>query len=144
MKALLLSIILFICLNSDGLCQIATDAAKVKLDYSLRLKLKEIDQYVHRVDSIKLLMVNDMVGEMTNGGTIEEYVFYADSLSKTVIKRISKMINVPHPETSTMYYRNNQVIYLKTIFDQFSAKPKFTESYYDRAKMIYASKRHPI
>jgi hypothetical protein len=141
MKSLILIfvsvLLLILTLTSNVFCQATENKTWVPLDPSLQSNLNNIDKYVKKIDSSKLILVSSHVGEMTNGGTTEDYQYNIDSSNTSVVKIIEKTINVKHPESSTNYYQNRQLVYSKVINDPAALKPTVNEIYYKNGKILY-------
>jgi hypothetical protein len=129
---------LFVLCVFRAFCQVTENKTQVALDPSLQLKLNEIDIYVKKIDSGKLFLISGREGEMTNGGITEDYQYSIDSLNTSVLKIIEKTINVKHPESSTIYYQNHQIVYSKTINDATASKSTSSETYYKNGKILYS------
>jgi hypothetical protein len=91
----------------SAFCQESKNAPGHQPPDSVKLKIKQIDDYVLTVDKDpNLIMADHIYGELANCGG------YTDS--KTYINRVSKeKIKTVENETSVNYYKNNKLIYYR-------------------------------
>ncbi|HWZ04690.1 MAG TPA: hypothetical protein VNX40_13830 [Mucilaginibacter sp.] len=133
----LLFLIALVAFSLTAFCQTADTNSKLKLDAELRNKLTVIDEYVKSIDADNHLTADTIYSEYTNGGNGEDFSFYADSLRKIVVKRITKSINVDKPTATVIYYKNNMIVYKKDLPINFDKTMILKETYYENDKVLY-------